>query len=80
LEKVVAKRERPKYLAGGDAINDVLQGGSTRKVRNISEALCGIEISAMQVSLASAKFDKILQGRKRRRIGQLYHAGKSFNC
>ena len=38
-----------------------VQGVSTRKVKAITEQLCGVEISAMQVSRASAQLDEVLQ-------------------
>ncbi|MHB8194399.1 MAG: IS256 family transposase, partial [Bellilinea sp.] len=38
-----------------------VQGVSTRKVKAITEQLCGIENSAMQVSRAAAQLDEVLQ-------------------
>ena len=38
-----------------------VQGVSTRKVKAITEQLCGVEISAMQVSRAAAQLDAVLQ-------------------
>ncbi len=38
-----------------------VQGVSTRKVKAITEELCGIEVSAMQVSRAVARLDAVLQ-------------------
>src|SRR4030042_3826353 len=38
-----------------------IQGVSTRKVKAITEQLCGVEISAMQVSRAVAQLDAVLQ-------------------
>ncbi|HWR64810.1 MAG TPA: transposase [Bellilinea sp.] len=38
-----------------------VQGVSTRKVKAITEQLCGIEISAMLVSRAAAQLDEVLQ-------------------
>ncbi|KPL76593.1 transposase, partial [Levilinea saccharolytica] len=37
-----------------------VQGVSTRKVKAITEQLCGVEISAMQVSRAAAQLDAVL--------------------
>ncbi|MHB8114229.1 MAG: transposase, partial [Bellilinea sp.] len=38
-----------------------VQGVSTRRVKAITEQLCGIEVSAMQVSRAAAQLDEVLQ-------------------
>jgi len=38
-----------------------VQGVSTRKVKEITEQLCGVEISAAQVSRATAQLDGVLQ-------------------
>jgi putative transposase len=38
-----------------------VQGVSTRKVKAITEELCGIEVSSMQVSRATAQLDEVLQ-------------------
>lgn len=38
-----------------------VQGVSTRKVKTITEELCGVEVSAMQVSRATAQLDQTLQ-------------------
>jgi len=37
-----------------------VQGGYTRKVRRITEELCGVEVSAMEVSRVVAKLNEIL--------------------
>ena len=37
-----------------------VQGVSTRKVKAINEELCGVEISAMQVSCAASQLDGVL--------------------
>ena len=44
---------------------------STRKVKAITEQLCGIEVSAMQVSRAAAKLDAILQAWRERPLGEM---------
>jgi len=38
-----------------------VQGVSTRKVKTITEQLCGVEVSAEQVSRATAQLDEVLQ-------------------
>ena len=38
-----------------------VQGVSTRKVKAITEQLCGVEVSAEQVSRATAQLDEVLQ-------------------
>ncbi len=38
-----------------------VQGVSTRKVKAITEQLCGVEVSAEQVSRAVAQLDEVLQ-------------------
>jgi putative transposase len=48
-----------------------VQGVSTRKVKAITEELCGIEISAMQVSRATAQLDEILQEWRERPLGEI---------
>ena len=48
-----------------------VQGVSTRKVKAITEELCGIEISAMQVSRAAAQLDEVLQEWRERRLGEI---------
>jgi transposase-like protein len=48
-----------------------VQGVSTRKVKAITEELCGIEISAMQVSRAAAQLDGILQEWRERPLGEI---------
>jgi putative transposase len=47
-----------------------VQGVSTRKVKAITEELCGIEISAMQVSRATAQLDEVLQEWRERPLGE----------
>jgi len=47
------------------------QGVSTRKVKTITEELCGIEISAMQVSRATAQLDEVLQEWRERPLGEI---------
>jgi len=48
-----------------------VQGVSTRKVKAITEELCGVEISAMQVSRAAAQLDSVLQEWRERPLGEI---------
>jgi putative transposase len=48
-----------------------VQGVSTRKVKAITEQLCGVEISAMQVSRAAAQLDAVLQEWRERPLGEI---------
>jgi len=48
-----------------------VQGVSTRKVKAITEELCGVEVSAMQVSRAAAQLDAILQEWRERPLGEI---------
>lgn len=48
-----------------------VQGVSTRKVKAITEELCGIEISASQVSRATAQLDRVLQEWRERPLGAI---------
>jgi transposase-like protein len=48
-----------------------VQGVSTRKVKAITEELCGVEISAMQVSRAAAQLDAVLQEWRERPLGEI---------
>jgi putative transposase len=48
-----------------------VQGVSTRKVKAITEELCGIEISAMQVSRAAAQLDTVLQEWRERPLEEI---------
>jgi len=48
-----------------------IQGVSTRKVKAITEQLCGVEISAMQVSRAVAQLDAVLQEWRERPLGEM---------
>jgi len=48
-----------------------VQGVSTRKVKAITEALCGFEISAAQVSRATAQLDATLQEWRERPLGEI---------
>jgi len=48
-----------------------VQGVSTRRVKTITEQLCGVEISAMQVSRATAQLDGILQEWRERPLGEI---------
>jgi len=48
-----------------------IQGVSTRKVKAITEQLCGVEISAMQVSRAVAQLDAVLQEWRERPLEEI---------
>jgi len=48
-----------------------VQGVSTRKVKEITEQLCGVEISAAQVSRATAQLDGALQEWRERPLGEI---------
>jgi transposase-like protein len=48
-----------------------VQGVSTRKVKAITEELCGVEISTMQVSRATAQLDETLQEWRERPLGEV---------
>lgn len=48
-----------------------VQGVSTRKVKSITEELCGVEFSAMQVSRATAQLDQALQEWRERPLGEI---------
>ena len=50
-----------------------IQGVSTRKVKAITEELCGTEISAMQVSRATAQLDAVLQEWRERPLGEIHY-------
>jgi putative transposase len=50
-----------------------VQGVSTRKVKAITEELCGMEISAMQVSRATAQLDEVLQEWRERPLGEIVY-------
>jgi len=48
-----------------------IKGVSTRKVKAIIEELCGVEISAEQVSRATKQLDEILQAWRERPLGEI---------
>lgn len=48
-----------------------VQGVSTRKVKEITEKLCGVEVSASQVSRATAQLDATLQEWRERPLGEV---------
>jgi len=48
-----------------------VQGVSTRRVKAITEQLCGIEVSAMQVSRAAAQLDEVLLQWRERPLGEI---------
>ena len=50
-----------------------VQGVSTRKVKDITEQLCGFEISAEQVSRATAQLDGVLQEWRERPLGEIQY-------
>lgn len=50
-----------------------VQGVSTRKVKEITEQLCGFEISASQVSRATAQLDQVLQEWRERPLGEIVY-------
>ncbi len=50
-----------------------IQGVSTRRVKAITEQLCGVEISATQVSRATAQLDEILQEWRERPLGEIVY-------
>lgn len=50
-----------------------VQGVSTRKVKAITEELCGVEITPMQVSRATAKLDIVLQEWRERPLGEIQY-------
>lgn len=47
-----------------------IQGVSTRKVKAITEQLCGLSVSSTQVSQATARLDEQLQAWRQRRLGR----------
>lgn len=50
-----------------------VQGVSTRRVKPIIEELCGVEISAMQVSRAAQQLDEVLQQWRERPLGEIQY-------
>lgn len=50
-----------------------VQGVSTRRVKTITEELCGVEISAMQVSRAAKQLDDVLQEWRERPLGEIQY-------
>lgn len=48
-----------------------VQGVSTRKVKAITEQLCGVEVTAMQVSRATKQLDEVLQEWRERPLGAI---------
>ena len=50
-----------------------VQGVSTRRVKAITEELCGVEISAMQVSRAAQQLDEALQEWRERPLGEIQY-------
>jgi transposase-like protein len=69
-----------------------VQGVSTRKVKDITEQLCGREISSSQVSRLAAQLDEELEGWRSRKLGatrylvldatyvKVRHAGSVLDC
>jgi putative transposase len=50
-----------------------VQGVSTRRVKAITEELCGVEISAVQVSRAAQQLDEVLQEWRERPLGEIQY-------
>lgn len=50
-----------------------IQGVSTHKVKDITEELCGVEISAEQVSRVTAQLYGVLQEWRERPLGEITH-------
>jgi len=50
-----------------------VQGVSTRKVKAITEQLCGVEVSSEQVSRAVAQLDEVLQEWRERPLGEIQY-------
>jgi len=50
-----------------------VQGVSTRKVKAITEELCGVEITPMQVSRAASQLDATLQEWRERPLGEIQY-------
>ena len=50
-----------------------VQGVSTRKVKAITEELCGVEITAIQVSRTAAQLDTVLQEWRERPLGDVQY-------
>jgi len=50
-----------------------VQGMSTRRVKDITEELCGVEISAMQVSRAAQQLDDVLEEWRERPLGEIQY-------
>ncbi len=48
-----------------------VQGVSTRRVKTITEELCGVDVSSMQVSRAAAQLDEVLQEWRERPLGEI---------
>jgi len=48
-----------------------VQGVSTRRVKAITEQLCGVKVSAMQVSRATKQLDEVLQEWRERPLGAM---------
>ena len=50
-----------------------VQGVSTRKVKEITMQLCGVEISSSQVSRLTAEFDETLEEWRQRKLGRVHY-------
>ena len=50
-----------------------VQGVSTRRIKAINEELCGVEISAMQVSRAAQQLDDVWQEWRERSLGEIQY-------
>ena len=47
-----------------------VQGVSTRKVKAITEQLCGVEVSSSHISRATAQLDEVLEAWRKRCLGE----------
>ncbi len=61
---------RSERALGTELAEMYVQGVSTRKVKAITEKLCGTGVSAMQVSRAAAQLDGVLQEWRERPLGR----------
>jgi putative transposase len=67
----LAKRLRSERYMVTTLAEMYFQGVSTRKVKAITEELCGVEISAMQDSRAEAQVDAVPQDYRERPLGDI---------
>lgn len=64
------RNQRPEKALLMAIVQMYVQGVSTRKVREISEALCGLEISKSQVSAPAKSFDEEVSAWRRRPLSR----------